>query len=199
MYRLNKIIVLILTLLFLLSATITSRAETYSSNNYTSLGDSIAYGMSASQGKGYVDLFYNYLKKQDGNSGMNLYNFAVPGDTSSELLSKLQDDTNIQSSIKNAKVVTISIGGNNILSPVIAAACQAFQVDPKSSTLAKDLGDKINTASDKATIIEGLMNSPNITKCISSRCYEVWNRLDANCCRNKSPLTECEGLCHDYI
>jgi lysophospholipase L1-like esterase len=182
MNRLNKIIVLILTLIFSLSATISSRAETYSSNNYTSLGDSIAYGMSASQGKGYVDLFYNYLKRQDGNSGMNIYNFAVPGDTSSELLWKLQNDTNIQNSVKKAKVVTISIGGYNILSPVLAAACKALQVDLWSSTLLKDLGDKINAASDKAAIIEGLMDSPTLQSAIVSGVMKFgtdWTRIVA--------------------
>lgn len=162
MYRLKKIIILTFTLLFLLSVTVISKAETYSSNNYTSVGDSVAYGMSASPGKGYVDLFYNYLKSRDENSGMNKYNFGKLGDTSSQLLSKLKDNKDIRDSIKNAKIVTISIGGNNFLITILTAACQAFHVDPNSPTLIKDLGDKINATTDKAAIVQDLISSPGL-------------------------------------
>ena len=75
--KLKKIILVIFMLLVILNTTFTIRAEGYSSNNYTSLGDSIAYGMSASQGNGYVDHFYNYLKSLSSNSKMDKYHHCI--------------------------------------------------------------------------------------------------------------------------
>lgn len=106
---------------------------------YTALGDSIAYGMSATPGSGYVNLFYNNLTDISGNEDLNLVNLGVPGYTSSQLLYQLQNDPATIAALGKAKVVTVSIGGNNILAPVIASLAAAFQLDPSSPTFAADL------------------------------------------------------------
>ena len=106
---------------------------------YTALGDSIAYGMSATPGSGYVNLFYNNLTGISGNENLNLVNLGVPGYTSTQLLNQLQNEPATISALSKAKVVTVSIGGNNILAPVIATLAAAFQLDPSSPTFAADL------------------------------------------------------------
>lgn len=106
---------------------------------YTALGDSIAYGMSAAPGSGYVNLFYDDLKGLSGNEDLSLVNRAVPGYTSSQLLTQLQSDPTTIAALSQAKVVSVSVGGNNILSPVIAGLAVAFQLDPASPTFAADL------------------------------------------------------------
>ncbi|MEN6463529.1 MAG: S-layer homology domain-containing protein [Syntrophomonas sp.] len=108
-------------------------------NNYTALGDSITYGMSATPGHGYVDLFYDNLKSINGNEGIKLLNLGIPGEKSSDLLYKLQHDTTTIDAVSKAKVITISIGGNNLLSPVISAFANAFNLDSTSATFASDL------------------------------------------------------------
>lgn len=107
--------------------------------NYTALGDSIAYGMSATPGSGYVNLFYNHLTSQTGNENLQLVNLGVPGYTSSQLLNQLQNDPATMAALSQAKVITISVGGNNILAPVIAGLAVAFQLDPNSPTFPADL------------------------------------------------------------
>lgn len=81
--------------------------------HYLALGDSIATGNS-SRGTtiSYVTTFYNHLKTIYPYATMS--NLAVDGDDSSELLSKLTVSPYIDEIIK-ADVITISIGGNNIM------------------------------------------------------------------------------------
>lgn len=81
--------------------------------HYLALGDSIATGNS-SRGTttSYVTTFYNHLKTTYPYATMR--NLAVDGDDSSELLGKLTVSPYIDEIIK-ADVITISIGGNNIM------------------------------------------------------------------------------------
>lgn len=106
---------------------------------YTALGDSIAYGMSATPGSGYVNLFYDNLKGISGNEDLSLINLGVPGYTSAQLLSQLQSDPATIAALSKAKVITVSVGGNNILAPVILTLATAFQLDPASPTFPTDL------------------------------------------------------------
>ena len=106
---------------------------------FTGLGDSIAYGMSATPGFGYVDLFYNNAISMKGNESLTLANLGVPGYTSSQLLAQLQSDPTTIADLSKAQVVTVSVGGNNILAPVIATLAVAFQLDPTSPTFPVDL------------------------------------------------------------
>jgi lysophospholipase L1-like esterase len=81
--------------------------------HYLALGDSIATGKS-SRGTttSYVTTFFNHLKTIYPDATMR--NLAVDGDDASELLSRLTSSTYI-AEITKADVITISIGGNNIM------------------------------------------------------------------------------------
>ncbi|WKY42841.1 GDSL-type esterase/lipase family protein [Eubacteriaceae bacterium ES2] len=121
-------------------------------NNDVALGDSIAYGMSANPGLGYVDLFYNNLSTIEGNESLTLYNEGIPGITSSELLTQLQINPEVMQELANAEVVTISIGGNNLLQPLIAGVAEAFGLDPTAETFASDLVIALQDPNAQATI-----------------------------------------------
>lgn len=102
---------------------------------YTALGNSIAFGKGASftvndpenHGYGYVYYLRDFLSTIF--PCVNLINLANPGDTSTDLLQKLQTDV-FKEAVKKADVITISIGGNDLLNcvrvpqpPPIIAAC----------------------------------------------------------------------------
>ncbi|RBW67895.1 GDSL-type esterase/lipase family protein [Bacillus taeanensis] len=89
------------------------RSEARSS--YVALGDSIAWGLGAAQNRGYVDLFYKFLVKMIDKKFI-LHNLAVPRFSTSSLYSQLRIDPNTKHKVKEAKLITISIGGNNLLS-----------------------------------------------------------------------------------
>ena len=79
---------------------------------YAALGDSIAFGIGASDNYGYVNYFRDFLATI--YPYVNLTNKAVLGSTSSQFLNQLKEDGITRESIKNANVITISIGGNNL-------------------------------------------------------------------------------------
>lgn len=80
---------------------------------YTALGDSIAFGIGASDNYGYVYYLRDFLTTP--HCCVNLANRAVPGFTSSDLLHQLQTDAATREAVKEAKLITISIGGANLV------------------------------------------------------------------------------------
>lgn len=85
---------------------------------YTALGDSIATG-TVYPGKtitSYVTYFYQFLQGIYGTGGVVKSDFSADGDRTNELLAKLSlDGSDLVNSVINADVITISIGGNNLM------------------------------------------------------------------------------------
>lgn len=124
---------------------------------YVALGDSIGFGLSASEGNDYVNLFANYLKSQPDNSKIQVYNLSKPGDTTIDLLNKLKSDVSMNDTLKDASVITISIGGNNLLAAVIDEVSKAFDVDcDNNPNFINELTAAISSNSKKDEIIKGL-------------------------------------------
>ncbi|MBE0451326.1 MAG: SGNH/GDSL hydrolase family protein [Clostridia bacterium] len=89
---------------------------------YTALGDSIAYGTGATDLVGYTDLFNEHLNKKLGNE--KYFNMSYDGATSEDLLISLNDPFDYfgaQTAIVASEVITISIGGNDLLGPFLEA------------------------------------------------------------------------------
>lgn len=81
--------------------------------NLVALGDSITYGTSLDDpSQGYASLLAAEL-------GMELTNCAVEGLQSDGLLKLLQNDRWVMASVKNADVICMSIGGNELLIPLM--------------------------------------------------------------------------------
>ena len=109
---LTRLLCAVLILFITLPAFLPCRAAEHSDQKiyYTALGDSIATGYRLSDvSKSYVSLFGKYLSAETVNLGQN-------GLTSQGLLDKLNNDQTVISSVKKSDIVTISIGGNDMLS-----------------------------------------------------------------------------------
>jgi len=85
--------------------------------NFVALGDSIAVGLSAMNDDSYVNLYFDELNIIDGH--MKLRNKAIEGQTSGDLLNAMRHDQHINTKIRKAKVITISIGANDLLGPFV--------------------------------------------------------------------------------
>ncbi|ULL14107.1 hypothetical protein DVH26_06400 [Paenibacillus sp. H1-7] len=81
---------------------------------YTALGDSIAVGEGATDNYGYVNYFRDFLTSLT-HRRVKLSNRAVAGFTSPDLLKQLRQDAATRRDTMKAKLVTISIGGGNLL------------------------------------------------------------------------------------
>ncbi len=102
----------------------------------TALGDSVAYGVGASKMSsyessyavplgmnGYTDMFNKHMTEM---YGVGIYaNVSLPGLTSAQLKDSLVTPTNafdfaINTAVTDADILTVSIGGNDIMQPIIA-------------------------------------------------------------------------------
>ncbi|WP_051405098.1 S-layer homology domain-containing protein [Bacillus cihuensis] len=83
---------------------------------YLSLGDSLAAGMTPEKGisSGYSDMTADYLK---GKNSLATYSkeFAVPGYTTQNVLDDLTVKSELREAVKQANLITISAGANDLL------------------------------------------------------------------------------------
>ena len=108
--------VLAIKLIICLTILLTSCQEE-PKNNFIALGDSVAYGYGLSlQEESYPAIFYSMLENEEAFD--NYYNLAVNGFTTTKLLEYLNNiSTKELNDLKNARIVTLNIGGNNVLVP----------------------------------------------------------------------------------
>lgn len=134
---------------------------------YIALGDSIAFGLSADSNKGYVELFKDYLISTKQYNELALNNLAVPGYKSSDLLDKLKNEDKIRKAVRQANIITISIGGNNLLSPIIKAIASKYQMDSKEPNFVTKLTKTLGADSKWEEKLEVLQNDPDLMKALN--------------------------------
>lgn len=83
---------------------------------YLALGDSVSSGYGVPAGRGFVDLYFDYLR-DPGHAGVGeLANLAVPGETSGSMLAtggQMDRAIGRIGESSDTRVVTLSIGGND--------------------------------------------------------------------------------------
>jgi len=80
-------------------------------DTYIAVGDSLSRGVGSSKGRGFVSLVGNDLK--DNKTIDRFQNLGVSGARIEDLLEQLEQKE-IKKTLKNAKIISISIGGNNL-------------------------------------------------------------------------------------
>jgi len=109
MKKTTKIISVILCAVMVLSCFgVAASAE--SSINYLVLGDSIGWGAGI---QNHNEACYGRIIANTNNFNYN--NDAVNGNMTDDLLSKLKNNSSVISHVKNADIISISIGGNDFL------------------------------------------------------------------------------------
>ena len=92
---------------------------------YLNLGDSIAAGTGVDPDSSYYTLYSDYL--EEGFGAIPVPNTSsYPGLDSSQLLLQLQTNPALRAAVSSADIITVSIGANNLLGPIIAAANTAY-------------------------------------------------------------------------
>ena len=97
----------------------TSQIDTSQINPYVALGDSITYGSSLE------DNSYRFSSLMESNLNLNTKNYGVDGMTSEWLLSELEKGK-YKDDIKNAKLITLSIGSNDVLIAVYQTIARTY-------------------------------------------------------------------------
>lgn len=104
----KKLLSIILSVVMLLTCfAFTAFAE--EKTDYLVLGDSIAYGSGL---RNPVEAVYGKIVAD--THGFNYTNYSVPGHTTGNLLKRLENE-DVLAAVKEAEIISISIGGNNFL------------------------------------------------------------------------------------
>ncbi len=114
---------------------------------YLALGDSISTGYGLKDDKN--EAFPNLLVDKESDSsikGYTLDNKAVNGQTTSALLYAILNNTTYQTSIANADVITLTIGGNDMM-----AYLYSFLADSLDNTLTPELKTALLTKYSETT------------------------------------------------
>ena len=125
---------------FALTGDTTYSSAPQSQNEYLALGDSLGYGFGASDpaNKGYVPLFREFLESEGGlDTDLFLNNLSIPGATSSSLITQqlptavaeLEDRNGDKKGNNDVKVVTVDIGGNDVLRLLQSSSCVPVATD----------------------------------------------------------------------
>lgn len=106
---------------------------------YLAFGDSLTVGYGAAPGLGFVPLYANALSAAVGRNVLT-DNAGVNGATTQNLLDTLRTDPNIRESVKNADLITITAGGNDLIqaalpfvyegdADILKSALQAYETN----------------------------------------------------------------------
>lgn len=90
---------------------------------YTAVGDSLTVGFGAMPGNGFVPVYRGMAERRVGEF-VSYENFGVNGLTSAELHANLKRSPQLRSSLKEARIITISIGGNDLIRAAKSAPMQ---------------------------------------------------------------------------
>lgn len=84
--------------------------------HYVALGDSLTEGIGdeTNQG-GFVNLISKDLQHQYHLSGIETDNYGVAGERSDQIRKRLENDSDLQKSIESADLITLTVGGNDIM------------------------------------------------------------------------------------
>lgn len=81
---------------------------------YTALGDSLAVGL-LTFGNGYVNQYSKWLEHNGFPQGIELTNLGTSGWKSRDVLKALQEDEFYRKAIQAADILTLDVGGNDLL------------------------------------------------------------------------------------
>ena len=161
----------------MLISTVTVMADT-KKYDYIALGDSIAagYGLSDPTVRAYPALFAN-------TNGLSMVNYGVNGKTSQQLLDEIK---NGEYDLSGAKVITVSIGSNDIMKPMIKTLAKSLGVDPDSETLDEDIVSRIEYLKTHESVSALKRRVNNMEAAITNN-EEYFNICD-NVSKNNLPL-----------
>ena len=160
--RLSVISVLLCAVL--LCGTMSAAALSPEKPHYVVLGDSIAYGSGLSNPDDAV-----YGKIVADTNGYAYGNYAIPGSTTKDLLSRIEDEK-VSAAVRAADLISISIGGNNFLLGDLPAILydgivkeDYARINAIKATFYDDLGaivDAIRTLNPDAAILLQTIYNP---------------------------------------
>ena len=169
------------------------KVSTLSAKNltYAALGDSLTEGVGDATGQGgFVPLFAKDIENMT-DSSVSSQNFGKAGDTSTQIYNRMMKSKKITDGLKKADIITITIGGNDVLKVIRDNVSKLSSMTEKDFTKpeelyqarVKKLLDKIREDNPKAQIyVLGIynpfyLNFPELT--VMQNVIDSWNTATA--------------------
>lgn len=164
---------------------------------YVAIGDSLTKGVgdSTNQG-GFVPLLAQSLTNETGLE-FKAINYGVSGNTSSQILSRMQEKKEIRKDLKQAQLLTITVGGNNLRKAILedTSNLDLDRFEKASKTYEKNLKQIIELARkdnpDLPIFVVGIynplyLNFPDLTEL--QTLVDQWNQ------RTEETLSAYQGV-----
>ena len=164
---------------------------------YVAIGDSLTKGVgdSTNQG-GFVPLLAQSLTNETGLE-FKAINYGVAGNTSSQILTRMQEKKEIRKDLKQAQLLTITVGGNDLRKAILedTSNLDLDRFDKPSKTYVKNLKQIIELArkdnSDLPIYVVGIynplyLNFPDLTEL--QTLVDQWNQ------RTEDTLSAYQGV-----
>ena len=135
-------------------------------DTYVALGDSISTGYNLKDIQN--DLFVHKIEKE---YKLDLTNLAVDGMDTTIMLNLLKseekDGITYKENIKNAELITISMGGNNLLQPLMKMMKEGLGLDSNATGI--ELQEAIKNNQNALTILGTSLQNPQIAQSLYSK------------------------------
>ena len=82
---------------------------------YVAIGDSLTQGVGDSSNQGGFVPVLSQALESDFDWQVTSRNYGIAGNTSNQILKRMQEKKNIQRDLKKAKVMTLTVGGNDVI------------------------------------------------------------------------------------
>lgn len=116
--------------------------------NYLAIGDSLTEGVGDESGQGgYVSILEKDLESYYGSPVISA-NYGVAGNTSQQVLSRMQEDSSLKKELKKSDLITMTVGGNDILAVIRQNLAQLDRTSflKPSKVYQKNLSEMISLA-----------------------------------------------------
>lgn len=100
-------------------AKLAKKADTKEVIHFVAIGDSLTEGVGdATNSGGFVPLVANDLQEHYNLNGVETDNFGKNGDRSDQILKRIKKESDIQTALQTADIITLTVGGNDLMKVV---------------------------------------------------------------------------------
>jgi lysophospholipase L1-like esterase len=132
---------------------------------YTAIGDSLTTGFGALPGNGFVPV-YRRMAEARLRVPIELSNFGVNGLTTDGLEQRLKGDYNYRLAISEAELITLSIGGNDLIKAAKAAGSRPGDLAPVLQKALRECKRNLNDIMGTLSQLKAGMRRPYIIRIV---------------------------------
>lgn len=143
---------------------------------YTAIGDSLTTGFGALPGNGFVPV-YRRMAEGRLRTPVASANLGVNGLTTAGLGQRLKTDGGLHSAVKDAEIITVSIGGNDLIKAAKAAAGRPGELNGYLQKALRDCKRNFSDIMSTLSQLKAGTRSPYIIRIVGL--YNPYPQVDA--------------------